>query len=116
LLAGPLYAGFVEPYTEMDSATDVDFHVFRTGAASTLDDTFIILCWGAVDDILDGYLYRVIDGQQGPLVVEAATPTEGCEPVVPFGEGADILQPDTVYLLELRAANPVPPLPYGYVA
>jgi hypothetical protein len=104
IMNGPVWAGFVEPYTQIGSTTDVDWYVFKTKDAATLVNDYIQFCWGGGINLLDLYLYEVVDQRQGPLVRSAETTDTTCETVIPAGEGATILTADTTYLLEVRAA------------
>jgi len=101
---GPIWAGFVMPLTAINPEDDVDYFVFQTGAAPTLDSVYISLCWSFAGDLLDLRLYEVQNGLQGPMVAEAATTNPGCETIVDFGMGSTILTANTVYLLEVAAA------------
>jgi hypothetical protein len=105
---GPIWAGFVEPYTTIDSPTDVDFYVFRAPGAAELGNVNMQFCWGGGLDLLDLYLYEVMSMTQGALIQTANTTNTSCETIIPFGEGANILTADAVYLLEVRAAPTVP--------
>ncbi len=102
ILSGPIWAGFVMPYTAINPATDVDYFVFKTGA--DLSGIYMALCWSFAGDLLDMYLYQVDSQMQGAMVASAATTGSGCETLVDFGMGATVLAPDTTYLLEVRGA------------
>ncbi len=104
ILAGPVWMGFAMPFTAINSATDVDFFVFRTGDAASLDNDFIGTCWGDGVDLANLYLYQVDNGVQGALIASAESTDTTCETVVGFGQGSTLLAADTVYLLEVRAA------------
>jgi len=110
-----VWAGFVMPFTTINSATDKDFFVFRTGTATQLASSSLLLCWSGMFNLLDMYLYSV-DAQQhqGPLVRSWTATTAGCETAFQ-GNGADAgLTPNTVYLLEVRAApGATTPTPYS---
>lgn len=118
VLNGPAWVGFVEPFTEIASTTDVDYFVFKTADAASLANDYISLCWGGGVNLLDAHLYEVVDQHQGTEVVTATTTNTSCETVIDFGQGPTILAADTVYLLELRAAPGLPAagLPIGYSA
>jgi hypothetical protein len=101
VLAGPVWAGFVEPFTQIASADDTDFFVFRTGEEATLGDVYIALCGTA--NTMDGYLSQVVDGRMGAELASAAGPDTGCITLVDFGQGPEILAATTAYVLEVRA-------------
>ena len=104
ILAGPVWMGFVMPYTTINDDTDVDYFVFRTGDAASLGNVYIASCWSIGRDMINLYLYQVDNGVQGALVDSAESTDTSCETIVDFGEGSTLLVADTVYLLEVRAA------------
>jgi hypothetical protein len=109
IMNGPVWAGFVEPYTTIQSVTDVDWFVFRTKDQASLVNDYVQFCWGGAVNLLDLYLYEVVDQHQGPLVRSAESTDTSCETIVGAGEGDTILTADTTYLLEVRAAPGLAP-------
>ena len=103
ILNGPVWAGFVEPYTAISSPTDVDYFVFRSGDAASLPNVNIQICWSFAGNLLDLNLYNVVNSQKGSLVKSAADTAAGCETLIDFGEAPMVVQPDTIYLLEVVA-------------
>lgn len=104
VLTGPIWMGFVEPYTAINPATDVDYFVFKTGDAASLENIFISICWSFTGNLLDLQLYQVVNSTQGPVAASAATTGTGCETLVDFGQGATVLTANTTYLLEVAGA------------
>jgi hypothetical protein len=102
ILTGPIWAGFVEPYTAIDPETDVDYFVFKTGA--DLTNVYMSLCWSFNGNLLDLYLYEVENQMQGAEVASSVDTAPGCETLVDFGEGPTVLAANTTYLLEVRGA------------
>ncbi|NUP11415.1 MAG: hypothetical protein HOW73_35670 [Polyangiaceae bacterium] len=101
-LTGPIWAGFMEPYTAINPEDDVDYFVFKTGG--DVSGVYMALCWGFPGNLLDMNLYEVVDQHQGDLVKTAAATTDGCETLIDVGTGAADLTPNTTYLLEVAAA------------
>jgi hypothetical protein len=104
VLTGPIWAGFTDPLTAINPATDVDYFVFKTGDAASLANVYISLCWSFAGNLLDLTLYEVVNSMQGQVVASAATTGTGCETLVDVGEGTTLLQATTTYLLEVAAA------------
>lgn len=102
ILTGPIWAGFVAPYTAINPETDVDYFVFKTGADTS--GVYMALCWSFAGNLLDMNLYEVENQMQGQLAATATDTAPGCETLVDFGEGATLLSPSTTYLLEVRGA------------
>jgi hypothetical protein len=102
---GAPWLGFTQPYTQINSNTDVDYYSFKTTTSLDFDISF---CWSAPVDLLDLSLYAVVNSQKGPLLKAAATNSTSCENLIAFGErspdGGPFFQPDASYLLEVRAA------------
>lgn len=103
IMNGPVWMGFAEPYTAIGSNTDVDNFVFKSPDAATLPNVNIQICWSFPGNLLDLYLYEVVDSKKGMLVASATETAGACETVIDFGQGPTILQPDSVYLLEVTA-------------
>lgn len=103
-ILGSAWMGFAQPYTAINPETDVDYFVFRTADAASLDSDYISVCWSFPGNLLDLELYEVVNSMQGPLVASAAQTTAGCETVLDFGQGSTLLKPDTVYLLKVAGA------------
>jgi hypothetical protein len=103
-----IWAGFAPPYTQIDNPTDVDYYVFRAPAQADLAGLNMQFCWGGAIDLLDLYLYEVVNMTQGALVRSAATTNTSCETIIAPGDGPTYLTADAVYLLEVRAAPSLP--------
>ena len=101
ILAGPVWAGFVQPYTAINPEDDVDYFVFKTGDAASLANVYVQLCWSFAGNLLDMDLYEVTGGQQGALVKSSTDTAPGCETLIASGEGGTVLAPTTVYLLKV---------------
>ena len=101
ILAGPVWAGFAEPFTQLESTDDTDFFVFATGEAATLADVYILLCGPA--NTMDLYLSEVVDGHMGGQISSAAGNDTGCVSMIEVGQGPEILTATTSYVLEVRA-------------
>lgn len=105
VLNGPVWAGFADPITTINSTTDKDFFVFKTDEAGTLPNVNILLCSSGNTNLLDLYLYDVnTDGTLGAEIKKAESTQPGCETIVGMGEGPTDLKADTTYVLEVRAA------------
>jgi hypothetical protein len=105
VLNGPVWAGFADPVTTINTNTDTDFFVFKTDDAASLANVNVLLCSSGNFNLLDLYLYDVLpDGTLGPQVKKAESTQPGCETIVGMGEGPTDLKPDTPYVLEVRAA------------
>ncbi len=104
-----IWAGFAPPYTTINTPTDVDFYVFRAPPAADLPNLNMQFCWGGGLDLLDLYLYEVVNMLQGALIRTANTTNTSCETIIAPGEGPTYLTGDAVYLLEVRAAPSLPP-------
>ncbi|MFO0613733.1 MAG: hypothetical protein U0414_14155 [Polyangiaceae bacterium] len=105
ILSGPVWAGFADPITTINSNTDKDFFVFKTSDAASLANVNVLLCSSGTFNLLDLYLYGVeADGTLGPEIKKADSTQPGCETIVAMGEGPTDLQPNTTYVLEVRAA------------
>jgi hypothetical protein len=102
ILAGPIWAGFSEPYTAINPETDVDYFVFKTN--NDLASINMQLCWSFAGNLLDMNLYEVQNQMQGMLVASSADTAPGCETLIDFGEGPTMLTANTTYLLEVRGA------------
>jgi len=62
-------------------------------------------CWDqtTAPNLMDFYLYKVVDGHVGAMVGSSATTDPACENI---GGAADVaMEPSTIYLLELRATG-----------
>ncbi|MFO0553920.1 MAG: hypothetical protein U0271_36400 [Polyangiaceae bacterium] len=99
---GPIWAGFMEPYTAINPETDVDYFVFKTGADVT--NINMQLCWSFAGNLLDMNLYEVVDQKQGMLVKSSASTAASCETLIDFGGATGTLTPNTTYLLEVAGA------------
>jgi hypothetical protein len=95
-----LWMGFSQPTTMINRTDDVDYFVFRTGADAS---AFMSICWGGSRNLLDMALYEVQNNTQGALVRRADTTNDQCETLIGMGE-TGVLQANSVYLLEVRAA------------
>jgi hypothetical protein len=100
IISGAVWAGFVEPYTQLETPEDRDFFVFATGDAASLE-VHIAMCGDA--NTFDMYLTEVVDGMMGPEIAQSVGEDTGCATVVDFGQGPELLQPQTSYVLEVRA-------------
>jgi hypothetical protein len=103
IMTGPIWAGFVMPYTAISSPTDVDYFVFKTGDAASLANVNIQICWSFTGNLLDLNLYTVVNSQKGPLALSSTSTDTSCETMINFGEGPAKLTADTTYLLEVFA-------------
>ncbi len=82
ILTGPIWAGFVEPYTALNPEDDVDYFVFKTDADVT--NVYMSLCWSFMGNLLDMNLYEVVGQAQGALVKASVSTASGCETLVDF--------------------------------
>lgn len=106
VLSFAFWMGFAQPATKIGTNTDVDFFVFKTGDAASITGIGgpLSVCWSGGINLLDLYLYKVENSRKGPLVRSATTADSSCETVVDAGQASTVLAPNTVYLLEVRAA------------
>lgn len=109
------WAGFSMPYTTINTATDVDYFVFRTGDATQLMSSQLAMCWSGNFNLLDMYLYAVdAQNHQGALVKSWTSTASGCETAWMSNGAAQGLMPNTTYLLEIRAgAGAMTPTQYS---
>ena len=88
-----------------------DYFVFRSSA--TGGNFHAGPCWDgtAAPNLMDFYLYKVVGGQVGAMVGSSATTDPACENV--SGTADVAMEPNTVYLLELRATPGAPSTLYA---
>jgi hypothetical protein len=70
-------------------------------------------CWdgSAAPNLIDFYVYKVVDGTVGPMVGSSATTDPACENTTGTADFA--MEASTVYLLEMRAPSGLPPTTYA---
>lgn len=102
-----VWMGFSMPLNAVNSDGDVDFYVFRTPDAEglmQLTEVSFIVCWQGGLDLLDLALYRVQEGRIAETVREASTQDPSCEDLMAGTQPSELLSPESIYLLEVRAA------------
>jgi len=105
ILEGAMWMGFGATPSRIATNTDTDFYVFRTGnAASLVGQQPMSVCGSQGVDLVDLYLYAVVNGRLGALLKSAATTTPSCETILSTAEIPMVLMPESIYVLEVRAA------------
>ncbi|MCA9492869.1 MAG: hypothetical protein KC621_23215 [Myxococcales bacterium] len=102
-----VWMGFSMPLNAINDDDDVDFYVFRTPDAEglmRLTEVSFIVCWQGGLDLVDLALYRVEEGRIAETVREAATQSPNCEDLMAGMQPSELLSPESIYLLEVRAA------------
>ncbi|MBI4822393.1 MAG: hypothetical protein HY791_39400 [Deltaproteobacteria bacterium] len=104
VLTSPAWMGFSTPVTQLESAADVDYYVFRTGPETTLPNVYVAACWSVgLGNLIDMELFEVLDGAQGRSVRAANGTQDQCETIIDSGAASDLLAADSVYLLRVNA-------------
>jgi len=88
-----------------------DYFVFRSSSQGGVFHAGP--CWDGTSapNLMDFYVYQVVGGHVGTMVGSAVTSDASCENI---DASADVtMQPDTVYLVELRMPGSAPVTLYG---